>query len=73
MLTNLLTQLPPLTHPSPLVGQSFVSKAAVGTIVGLHSAQIQQMASEYEEKVCERERSLIIVTLSENEAVNKSL
>ena len=31
--------------------QMFVSKAAVGSIVGLQSAQIQQMASEYEEKV----------------------
>ena len=73
MLTNPLTQLPPLTHPSPLVGQSFVSKAAVGSIVGLQSAQIQQMASEYEEKVREGEIFNIIVTLSENEAVNKSL
>lgn len=30
--------------------EMFVSKAAVGSIVGLQSAQIQQMASEYEEK-----------------------
>jgi hypothetical protein len=30
--------------------ESFVSKAAVGSIVGLQFAQIQQMASEYEEK-----------------------
>ncbi len=29
----------------------FVSTAAVGSIVGLQSAQIQQMAMEYEEKV----------------------
>ena len=35
---------------SPLL-QMFVSKAAVGSIVGLQSAQIQQMASEYQEKV----------------------
>ena len=30
----------------------FVSTATVGSIVGLQSAEIQQMASEYEEKVC---------------------
>ncbi len=28
----------------------FLSKAAVGSIVGLQSAEIQQMVSEYEEK-----------------------
>ena len=31
-------------------GDVFVSKAAVGSIVGLQSAEIQQMVSEYEEK-----------------------
>ena len=31
-------------------GDMFVSKAAIGSIVGLQSAEILQMASEYEEK-----------------------
>ena len=35
-----------------LFWQMFVSTATVGSIVGLQSAEIQQMASEYEEKVC---------------------
>ena len=39
----------------------FVSTAAVGSIVGLQSAEIQQMASEYEEKVCTRQRMEYIV------------
>ncbi len=34
-----------------LHAQMFVSTAAVGSIVGLQSAEIQQMAMEYEEKV----------------------
>ena len=39
----------------------FVSTAAVGSIVGLQSAEIQQMASEYEEKVCTQQRMEYIV------------
>ena len=31
--------------------QKFVSSAAVGSIVGMQSAEIQQMVSEYEVKV----------------------
>ena len=42
----------------------------MGSIVGLQFAQIQQMASEYEEKVCETEKQRDLYS-KENEALIK--